>query len=286
LASDLTGVFARLSTSWGDVMNTVLGQAVLAILESEVGGTLLDLRRFLVDDRFRAQYLTTIHDQEIRYFWQKEYQAIGTKSIGPILTRLNMFLRSKLVRHIVGQKNARLNLGDVMNKGEQILLVKLAQGMIGEENAALLGSLFVSKFHQHALARQSMAKAQRRPFFLYADECQHFVTPSLEALHGEGRKYALGMTLAHQTLAQIESMPKVAAAILGNAYTRVVFRVGSGDAKKLAEGLSFFERDDIESLGRGQAIVRIGGAANDCNIATVPVLSVPPDEAEARTAKG
>lgn len=284
LASDLTGIFARLSTSWGDVMNTVLGQAVLAVLESKVGGTLLDLRRFLVDERFRAQYLTTIPDQEVRYFWQKEYQAIGSKSIGPILTRLNMFLRSKLVRHIVGQKHAKLNLGDVMNGADRkILLVKLPQGMIGEENAALLGSLFVSKFHQHALARQSMPKANRRPFYLYADECQHFVTPSLEALFGEGRKYALGMTLAHQTLAQLERMPSVAAAILGNAYTRVVFRVGSGDAKKLAEGFSFFERDDIESLGRGQAIVRIGGAANDCNIATTPVRTVPADEAEART---
>jgi hypothetical protein len=285
LASDLTGIFARLSTSWGDVMNTVLGQAVLAILESESGGTLLDLRRFLVDERFRAQYLTTIPDQEIRYFWQKEFAAIGGKSIGPILTRLNMFLRSKLVRHIVGQKHAKLNLGDVMNGADRkIMLIKLSQGMIGEENAALLGSLFMSKFHQHALARQSVAKAKRRPFYLYADECQHFVTPSLEALHGEGRKYALGMTLAHQTLAQLERMPSVAAAILGNAYTRVVFRVGSGDAKKLAEGFSFFERDDIESLGRGQAIVRIGGAANDCNIATIPVRSVPADEAEARTA--
>lgn len=283
LASDLTGIFARLSTSWGDVMNTVLGQAVLAILESTAGGTLLDLRRFLVDERFRAEYLKTIPDPEIRYFWMKEFPAIGTKSIGPILTRLNMFLRSKLVRHIVGQKNAKLNLGEVMDKEPRILLVKLSQGMIGEENAALLGSLFMSKFHQHALARQSVAKAKRRPFYLYADECQHFVTPSLEALHGEGRKYALGMTLAHQTLAQLERMPSVAAAILGNAYTRVVFRVGSNDAKKLAEGFSFFERDDIESLGRGQAIVRIGGSANDCNIATAPVRSVPQEEAEART---
>ena len=284
LASDLTGIFARLSTSWGDVMNTVLGQAVLAILESEIGGTLLDLRRFLVDDGFRTTYLKTISDEDIRYFWTKEFPTIGTKAIGPIITRLNMFLRSKLVRHIVGQKEAKLHLGEVMDKGPTILLVKLSQGMIGEENAALLGSLFVSKFHQHALARQSVVKAKRRPFYLYADECQHFVTPSLEALHGEGRKYALGMTLAHQTLAQIERMPSVAAAILGNAYTRVVFRVGSSDARKLAEGFSFFERDDIESLGRGQAIVRIGGSGNDCNLATIPVPPVPPKEAEARMA--
>lgn len=284
LSSDLVGIFARFSTSWGDTMNTVLGQAVLALLESELGGTLLDLRRFLVDERFRANYLATIPDQEIRFFWEKEYPLIGTKSIGPILTRLDTFLRSKLVRHIVGQKDAKLNLGHVMNNADQILLVKLSQGMIGEENAALLGSLLMSKFHQHALARQALAKKQRRPFFLYADECQHFVTPSLEALYGEGRKYALGLTLAHQTLAQIERMPQVAAAIMGNAYTRVVFRVGGNDAKQLAEGFSYFDRDDIESLGRGQAIVHIGSAANDCNISTIPVRPLPTGEVDARTA--
>ncbi|MGZ5799538.1 MAG: type IV secretory system conjugative DNA transfer family protein, partial [Burkholderiaceae bacterium] len=284
LSSDLTGIFARFATSWGDVMNTVLGQAVLALLESERGGTLFDLRRFLVDERFRKDYLTSIPEQEIRFFWDKEYPLIGTKSIGPILTRLDTFLRSKLVRHIVGQKDAKLDLGSVMNNADQILLVKLSQGMIGEENAALLGSLLMSKFHQHALARQVLPKHQRRPFFLYADECQHFVTPSLEALYGEGRKYALGLTLAHQTLAQIERMPQVAAAILGNAYTRVVFRVGSTDAKQLAEGFAYFERDDIESLGRGQAIVRIGGASNDCNLSTILVQPLPAEEAKARTA--
>jgi hypothetical protein len=283
LSSDLVGIFARFSTSWGDTMNTVLGQAVLALLESKLGGTLLDLRRFLADDRFRAHYLTTVHDQEIRFFWEKEYPLIGTKSIGPILTRLDSFLRSKLVRHIVGQKDAKLNLDHVMNSGNQILLVKLSQGMIGKENTALLGSLLMSKFHQQALARQSVPKEKRRPFFLYADECQHFVTPSMEALFGEGRKYALGLTLAHQTLAQIERMPEIAAAILGNAYTRVVFRVGSGDAKKLTEGFSYFEREDIESLGRGQAVVRIGGSANDCNISTQHLRPVPVDEAEQRT---
>lgn len=282
LSSDLVGIFARFSTSWGDTMNTVLGQAVLALLESELGGTLLDLRRFLVDERFRTKYLTTIADQEIRFFWEKEYPVIGARSIGPILTRLDTFLRSKLVRHIVGQKDAKLNLGQVMNNPDQILLVKLSQGMIGEENAALLGSLLMSKFHQHALARQVLQKQQRKPFFLYADECQHFVTPSLEALYGEGRKYALGLTLAHQTLAQIERMPLVAAAIMGNAYTRVVFRVGGNDAKQLAEGFSYFDRDDIESLGRGHAIVRIGGAANDCNISTIPVRPLPANEVEAR----
>jgi hypothetical protein len=159
LASDLVAVFARLSTSWGDTMNTVLGQAVLAILESTSGGTLLDLRRFLIDDGFRKEYLSTISDQEVHFFWEKEYPLIGTRSIGPIVSRLDTLLRSKLLRHILGQRETKLNLADAMNGGK-IFLAKLSQGLIGEENAALLGSLVVSKFHQHALARQALRKTE------------------------------------------------------------------------------------------------------------------------------
>ena len=49
LASDFVSVFKRLSTSWGDQMTSVLSNAVLAFLESDQGGTLADLRRFLIE---------------------------------------------------------------------------------------------------------------------------------------------------------------------------------------------------------------------------------------------
>lgn len=279
ITSDLVGVFRRLSSSWGDTMSTVLGNAVLAIMESSRGGTLLDLRRFLVDDRFRREFLDSVLDEEIRFFWAKEYPLIGSRSIGPILTRLDTFLRPRLIRHIVGQKDGKLDLPLIMNE-RKIFLAKLSQGLIGEENAYLLGSLLVGKFQELALARQQLTKEARTPFFLYADEFQHFITPSLETLLTGARKYGLGLTLAHQTLAQLSPVPRVESALLGNAYTRIVFRVGEQDARKIAEGFSFFEERDMSKLGRGEAIVRLGTAANDFNLATYPAPRVEDGEAE------
>lgn len=278
IASDLVGIFQRFATSWGDTMGTVLGNAVLALLESPRGGTLLDLRRFLVDDRFRKDYLATVEDEEIAFFWGREYQVIGSRSIGPILTRLDTFLRPKLIRHVVGQSSGKLDLQDVMGK-KKIFLGKLSQGLIGEENAYLLGSLLVSKFQQVALSRQELRKEEREPFFLYADEFQHFVTPSLEALLTAARKYALGLVLAHQMLAQLKGTPKVEGALFGSASTRIVFRTGDDDAKKLAEGFSFFEAKDLTGLRRGEAIVRMGASSNDFNLKTFPVEDVQPEEA-------
>ncbi|MBI3735917.1 ATP-binding protein, partial [Candidatus Sumerlaeota bacterium] len=220
LSSDLVGVFKRLSTSWGDQMTSVLGNAILAFLESERGGTLADLRRFLVGKKDREEFLQTVKDQEIRYYWQKEFPMLtGGKSLGPLLTRLDTFLRPKLIRHMVGQKENKLDFADIMNSGK-IFLAKLSQGAIGEENAYLLGSLLVSKFHQLTLARQEQREADRRPFYLYVDEFHNFVTPSMASILSGARKYRLGLILAHQELRQLKN-EEVASAVLANPYTRV-----------------------------------------------------------------
>lgn len=279
LASDLVGIFQRLSTSWGDTMGTLLGNAILAILESEAGGTLVDLRRFLTDDAARRQILATVADEEVRHFWEKSFPLIGTRSIGPILARLDAFLRPKLIRRIVGNRERSVDFDAIM-AGRHIFLGKLSQGLIGEENASLLGSLIVTKFHQLALARQRLTRAERHPCFLYADEAQHFVTPSMASLLTEGRKYGLGLVLAHQNLRQIQGSP-VEAALFGNAYSRVAFRVGDDDARKLAAGLSFFEAHDLQTLGRGEAVVRLGSAGNDCNLSTLALSALGAGKAEA-----
>src|SRR6185295_6852272 len=96
LASDLVSVFQRLSTSWGDQMGSVLNNAILAFLESSRGGTLADLRRFLLDTPFRNEFLKTVLDHNVVFYWKKAFpQLSGNKSIGPVLTRLDTFLSRK-----------------------------------------------------------------------------------------------------------------------------------------------------------------------------------------------
>jgi hypothetical protein len=268
LASDTVAVFQRLSTSWGDSMTAVLGNAIYAMLASPTPCTLLDLRRFLIDDRFRAGLVARINDPEVSLYWSKQFPLIGSRSIGPILARLDAFLRLRLLRNIVGQRQPKLSIDDVL-KGQKVLLARLPHGLIGEENAALLGSLLVTKLHQSALARQRVPKDERPAFFCYLDEFQHFVTPSIASLVNEGRKYRVGLTVAHQSLAQLTTT-RIESGVLSNMHTRIVFRAGDADAKRLAEGFAHFEAKDIQALGRGEAIVRLGRAADDCIVTMSP----------------
>jgi hypothetical protein len=280
LASDLVAVFRRLSTSWGDQMNSVLGNAILAFLESERGGTLLDLRRFLVEKDFRQEFLASVKDPQVVYYWQKEFPLLAGKPQAPLLTRLDIFLRPKLVRAMVAQRENRIDFARIMNEGK-ILLAKLAQGAIGEENAYLLGALLVSKFHQLALSRQELAAATRRPFYLYIDEFHHFATPSMAAVLSGARKYGLGLCLAHQDLRQLGDSD-VASAVLTNAGTRICFRVNETDARKLSDGFASFDAKDFQNLGVGEALCRVERAEHDFNLATAPFTPVDATVAEAR----
>jgi hypothetical protein len=281
LSSDLVAVFRRLSTSWGDLMNSVFGNAILAFLESERGGTLADLRRFLVEADYRKSFLATVKDPEIAYYWLKEFPLLSGKPQGPILTRLDTFLRPKLIRNMVSQKEG-LNFEKILD-GKKIFLAKLSQGLIGEENSYLLGTLLVSKIQQAAMARQQREATTRNPFYLYIDEFQNFITPSMASILSGARKYGLGLVLAHQELRQLWNRDtEVANSVLSNPGTRICFRLGDFDAQKLAEGFSAFDAADFQNLKIGEAVCRIERFDQDFNLTTIPLPEVDPEVAKAR----
>lgn len=271
LSSDLVASFRKFATSWGDQMNSVLGNAILAILEHKQGGSLHDLRRFLIESDFRTKWLQQVENPHITYYWHKEYPLLKTNSIGSILTRLDTFLRPKSIRDIVTQKKG-LDFEHLLNSNK-IILLKLSQGLIGKENSFLLGSLFLSKIHQAILQRQQSSK--RSPLFMYLDEFQNFITPSIKEMLSGIRKYQVGLTISHQDLHQLQHEDgELLNSVLGNINNRIVFRVGEPDAKRLQDGFSHFTFTDLQNLGKGEAIIRIEQPQYDCSLDTFPLLNV------------
>lgn len=281
LSSDLVALFRRFATSWGDQMTSVLANAINAIIESDSGGTLIDLRRFLVESNFRNKFLQTVTDPNILYYWRNEFQLLRANTVAPILTRLDTFLRPRIVRNMMAQKEG-LDFSDIL-ENKKILLVKLAQGLIGEENSYLLGTLFVAKLHQAAQQRQNIPPEQRKPFYFYIDEFQNFITPSMSAILTGARKYGLGLILAHQDLDQLAHRDsELANSVLSNPAIRVCFRCGDKDASKLESGFSYFDSTDLQSLPIGQSIVRVGQKDHDFNLSFIPLPKVESSIAEGK----
>ncbi len=273
LSSDLVSAFKKQSTSWGDSIHSILSQAINAFLYSKQGGTLIDLKRFLIEPKFRANFLKTIDDPSIRYYWEKEFPLLKRGSLSPLLTRLDTFLRPKVIRSMLVQKEG-LDFSDII-ENKKIVLVKLAQGLIGEQNSHLLGTFSLSKLNQVAQGRQLLNKSKRHPFYVYLDEFQYFINDSITHILSGARKFGLGLVLAHQELAQLSyEDQRVANSVLSNPHIRLCFGIGDSDAKKLDSGFKHFEASHLTSLNVGEVIARIGGSENDFSMQTSPLENV------------
>ncbi len=253
-------------------MESVLHHAILAFLESSRGGTIADLKNFLLDAETRNEFLKTVRDPDVVFYWKKGFPQLGgTRSVGPVVTRLEKFLSRKPVKRMVSQRVNKLDFADILDSGK-IFIAKLPQGQIGAENAYLLGTLLVSKFQQMAMARQRLREEDRRPFFLYVDEAANFLTPSMAEILTGARKFRLGLILSHQSLSQLKAEPEVAGALDSSACTRIVFRVGDHDARSLADGFSHFDARALQNLPVGAAICRVERSDLDFNLTTLPAL--------------
>ena len=207
------------------------------------GGTLLEVPRLFEDSAFLNTVLEKIDDSLLRNWWKKNYipQSDFHKSemMGYFTSKYTPLVSGPQVRNVVGQLKSGFDFKEIMDEGK-ILLVNLSRGKIGQQNSALLGSMFVSRLLWAAMGRAWEPEESRRPFYLYVDEFQNFITDSFETILSEARKYNLILTIANQHLAQLRAMgklgDKIQRAVFGNVGTIVSFRLGT-DAPTLASEL-------------------------------------------------
>lgn len=64
--------------------------------------------------------------------------------------------------------------------------------------------MIVTQIKIAAMRRANMLQSERRPFYLYIDEFQNYVSSSIESILSEARKYRLGLTVAHQYIDQLK----------------------------------------------------------------------------------
>lgn len=234
-ASGILQVFKhQWQDSWGPRLEHILRNCLLALLDYP-NATFADILTLLSDKQFRSAVVKHLTNSQIKDFWTKEYEKyperLRAEAISPIQNKVGAFLSNPILKRILTEPQKKLNLRNLMDEGK-VLLVNLAKGSLGEDTANLLGSLLISRFDLAALSRANIPEAERKPFYLYADEFHNFTTHSLSGMLSELRKYGLSLTLSHQYLTQIE--PPIRDAVLGNVGTIIVFRIGTTDAELLA----------------------------------------------------
>lgn len=219
-----TPLFARWA---GNILRT-LYEKKLTLIEAE---HLIDR----VAKQVRYAMTSDLEDKPSRQDWQfvdtlspKDFEA----QIGSTVNRLQRFIRNQTMRAMFGQPEASLDFGRALEEGS-IILVSLAteRAKVSKENAELFATLLLSDLWTAAQERGKRDGV--KPFYVYLDEFQRFVTPTIADNLDEARGFGLHLTMAHQFPNQLldrgENGRRVYNSIMENASTKVVFRLTHED---------------------------------------------------------
>lgn len=288
--NELFGIFKRLYAhspeSMGPAFEQYFRNATALVIEDPASGnTMLDISRVLADEAYRNFKLARSKNPVVNMFWREiAGKAGGDASLAnmvPYITnKFDVFTANDIMRPIIAQPVSAFNFRDLMDN-RKILLVNLSKGKLGDMNANLIGLILVGKILMAALSRVDMI-GEKPPFYLYIDEFQNVTTDSISSILSEARKYALGLTVAHQFISQLEE--GIRDAVFGNVGSMAAFRVGSEDAEFLERQFApVFESRDIMNIENYNCYLRLlagGIPQTPFNIQTAPPPHGTPETAE------
>jgi len=215
--------------SWGARMEDILRHTLTLLVEQ--GYTLAEFDKVLIDSDFRRLLVERSDIDQTKEYFLGRYNTWNPKErsmfIESSLNKISAFMADRRIGARLSQPESSFNIKEIMDSGG-ILLVNLAKGRLAG-NADLFGALLMADIEMSFLTRTG----ERRPFALYVDEFQNIATESFDTVLAEARKFGLCLTMAHQSLKQLDD--KLLSLILGNAQTQIYFRVARQDAERLSK---------------------------------------------------
>lgn len=240
----------------------------LTLMEYPQGWALTDIIRLFTDDNFQQDHVRNVKNPIVKAWWEKTFGNMGQREKQEIIpyfaAKFSGFITNQTMRNIIGQTESSFNFAKAMQEGK-IILLNLSKGLIGDLNSQLLGMIVVSKIQTAAMQRQRLAKEDRKDFYLYIDEFQNYVTPSIESILSEARKYRLGLVLAHQYLGQLEksdaltkSSLNLKNAIFGNVGSVMSYKVGPEDGEFMAKYFQpTFSDQDLINMDKFKGVMKL-----------------------------
>ncbi len=172
------------------------------------------------------------------------------------VNRFYNFLDTEKLRLMFGQNGASLDLGKALSEGQIIIANLSTEGArVSEEDASLFATLLLSDLWTAAKERgKGTEEGDIKPFYVYVDEFQNFVTPTIAKNLDQARGFGLHLTLANQFPRQIlhagANGAQVYDSVMANARSKIVFSLeGEENLKPLAQSLfmGVFNPDEIKS---------------------------------------
>lgn len=206
-------------------MNALLIPALSLLLRLE-DTTLLDLVRLMKDDKELIAKGKSVGIRSHREFFQNFHDSHYKKTKTAIYTKLQAFLNYPAFYNMVIGKST-IDVGKAINSGK-VLIFNLSQRHFGSDASKAFGRFVISLIKSHVITRAQY----RKPTYLFIDECQNFVSPSIQSILEEARKYGLHLVMANQS---IERLGNIESVVLANTAVKLV---GKNDSIQTVKKMS------------------------------------------------
>lgn len=219
--------FAR----WARNVLRPLYEKNLTLIEAE---HLLDL----IGSYTRYQMTSGLASKGTQQDWDFANELSGKEfetQVGSTVNRLRPFIDNATLRTMFGIRDVSLDLGRSLEEGHIVIVNLATEGArISPENAKLFASLLISDLWTAATERGKPGDGRAvKPFYVYCDEFQTMVTPTIAQNLDQARGFGLHLTLANQFPRQIihsgEHGEAVYDSVMENASSKVVFRLSNED---------------------------------------------------------
>ncbi len=240
--------------------------ACFLLMDQPEWWTIVDIMRLFTDDAFAEAKIRNIKNPVVAAWWNKTYKKMWDREKAEIIPFIQAkfwpFTTGIYVRNIIWQPKSAFKMYDAMQENK-IILMNLAKWIAWEETSKLIWKIISMQVKLSALKRAKIPESERKPFYLYVDEFQNYVSASFESILSEARKYKLWLCVAHQYIDQLKTewlwwSMDLSKTIFGNIGTMFVFKVWAPDAEFLAKEFEpEFSQTDLTSTEKFMGACKI-----------------------------
>ena len=204
IAEELYLVFKSvLKSSFTPQMETLLRPCITTLLLMG-NKDINDLQRFMDDDR-NSQYLNFAYKNlynpsQIEFLKTDFNKDTYNPTKQAIKTKLQSLLNSHTFRNLLTGKQT-YNLPNLC-KQKKLIVFNLSAGKIGDDTSNIIGRFLLAQIKSMAFQRADSPEHLRTPTHVFIDECQRYISPTIETILAEARKYKVYLTLANQYYGQ------------------------------------------------------------------------------------
>ncbi len=253
-SQELTRVFEELlkNASLSLAMSTIL-KPCIAVLIKRPNSTLKTLLRFFDDNRngdlIELGKQGSYRDFFNHFFLDKKYDI--TKA--SLKTKLQSLLNSQIFKNITCGKST-IDIKNLLNTTDNLILFNLSKGKIGAEQSEAFGRFIIAIIQAFIMMRANTKEQHRKQTYLIIDEFQNYISPSIDIILTEARKYKLSLVLSNQILGH-NTNPTTNKIILSNTNIKFVGKNDLATLGKLAPETGF-KKEDLQNLRVGQFAVK------------------------------